>query len=34
MMGAAKPAVSQTVAFLQLWLKEHGWSEKPACGVG
>jgi hypothetical protein len=31
---AAKPAVSQDVAFLQLWPKEHGESEKPVRDAG
>ena len=31
---AAKPAVSHAVAFVQLWPKEHGGSEKPGRGAG
>jgi hypothetical protein len=31
---AAKPAVSQDVAFLQLWPKGHGEAEKPVRGAG
>jgi hypothetical protein len=34
MRFAVKPAVSQPVAFLQLWPKEHGGSEKPGRGAG
>jgi len=29
-----KPRVSQAVAFLQLWPKEHGEGEKPGRGAG